>query len=124
MKTINADDIRIQELHFVFEGRKYNLRCTMNVVADVQAQNGGDLMSALNDVSPFQSVLVWLAAMMNNYAEVMGWEDFAPYTARALGNKLTPNQVPLTDIMGLVRSSLFVQSEAEADQQSEGNEKN
>lgn len=125
MKTINADDIRLQELPFTFEGREYKLRCTMNTVCDVQLQSGGDLISALSDVSPLQSVLVWLSAMMNNYAESQGWEDFTPYTARALGNKLSPRQVPVADIMDLVRTSLFVPNENGADHDpAEDHEKN
>ena len=123
MKTINADDIRLQELPFSFDGRDFKLRATMNAVLDVQNQYDGDLMASLDVNNPFQTSLTWLVAMMNSYAEAEGWADFTPYTTKSVGAKLLPKQIPVVEIMNLVRASLFVPAEA-ADQQSEGHEKN
>lgn len=109
MKTINADDIRLQEIPFSFEGKVYKLCCNMNVVADVQLQHNGDLMSTITGPSPFYNLLDWLAAMMNNAAEREGWPE--RITARELGNRISVRQVPVADLMDLIRISLYDQEE-------------
>lgn len=125
MKTISTDDIRLQELPFSFEGRDYKLRCTMNVVADVQNQCGGDLNSLLNgSTSMIEFTCIWLAAMMNNYAERAGWNDFTKYTARDIGNALTPAQSQMTAVAELVRSAMFIPKDNQSTAQSEDQEKN
>lgn len=93
-------DIRLEEIPFAFEGRTYLLRCNMNVLADVQEAFGGTISGALSGEKPTRSVMVFLAAMMNDYADDRGWPE--RYTARQLGRMLSPNMVPASDIMGLV----------------------
>lgn len=111
-------DIRLQELDFDFDGRKYKLRCNMNVLADVQEDFGGRLAPAVNGRASMKSTLSFLAAMLNDYAEDMGWPE--RYTRRELGKKLGWDgykQLPVADIQQLVVSAIFppeVQNEAEA----------
>ena len=124
MKPVNTDNIRLQEVPFSFEGRNYKLRCTMNVVADVQDQNGGDLLSSLTTKNFFRGILVWVSSMMNNYAEAEGWEDYTPYTARYLGNKISLKDLPIDQISEMLNSALFEQNVTVTDQKGEGNEKN
>ena len=116
-------DVRLDSLPFDFEGRHYILRCNMNVLADVQIAYNGDLTPALNDRGTLRSVLEFLAAMMNDYADEQGWFEpgtteqgfpCAPelakrFTARSLGRKLRRDQIPQKDIFLLVGRALVPQ---------------
>lgn len=97
-------DIRLEELPFEFDGKRFLLRCNMNVLADVQDAFGGNIAGALTGGSLFRSVLEFLAAMLNDYAEEQGWPE--RYTARALGRRFTQNALPAAEIMGLVTRSI------------------
>lgn len=131
-------DIRLNSLPFKYDGREYKLRCNMNVLADVQEAYGGDFSAALNGRGAMHSVLEFLAAMMNDYADEQGWFDeqvgptgfpAAPilakrFTARQLGRVLHQGQIPGAEIVRLVTASLSVKSEAqepEAEADAEGN---
>lgn len=96
--------IRLEELPFELGGKPYKLRCNMNVLADVQDAFGGDFGQALDPDNSFKSLTVFLAAMLNDYADEMGWEE--RFTARSLGRVLKKYQVPEADIMGLVVASM------------------
>lgn len=93
-------DLRLEELPFEFEGKTYLLRANMNVLADVQEVYGGTISDALTDGKPYQSVLEFLAAMMNDYADDMGWAE--RFTRKSLGRRLQMNQLPIREIFGLV----------------------
>lgn len=93
-------DLRLEELPFEFEGKTYLLRANMNVLADVQEVYGGTISDALTDGKPYQSVLEFLAAMMNDYADDMGWPE--RFTRKSLGRRLQMNQLPIREIFGLV----------------------
>lgn len=113
-------DLRLEELPFEYDGRRYLLRCNMNVLADVQIAYDGNLTPALNTRGTLRSVLEFLAAMMNDYADEQGWFDpgttaegypCAPelakrFTARSLGRKLRREQIPVAEIFGLVGRAL------------------
>lgn len=101
-------DIRLQELDFDFDGRKYKLRCNMNVLADVQEDFGGRLTPAVTGDAAIKSTLSFLAAMLNDYAEDMGWPE--RYTRRELGKKLGwegYKQLPKDAIQQLVVDAIF-----------------
>ena len=123
MKNNNADDIRLQELPFSFDGRDYKLRCTMNVMADIQARYDGDLIAAY-EAKSIEGWLAWITIMINNYAETQNWPDFKPYTEREVGGKLIPAQISVNKLRKLVADSMFIGEEDAADQQGEDNEKN
>ena len=106
--------IRLEELPFELGGKTYMLRCNMNVLADVQEEFGGDFGQALDPDNAFKSLSVFLAAMLNDYADEMGWEE--RFTARSLGRRLKKHQVPEADIMGLVVASMAApNAESESD---------
>lgn len=111
-------DLRLKELDFPFDGRDYKLRCNMNVLADVQEDFGGRLTPAVTGDAAIKSTLSFLAAMLNDYAEDMGWPE--RYTRRELGKKLGWDgykQLPVADIQQLVVSAIFppeAQNETEA----------
>lgn len=103
-------DIRQKELPFVFEGKTYKLRCNMNVLADVQEASGGRISTSLSGKSGLKSSLMYLAAMMTEYADVKGWasDDGMPltFTWRALGRVLRPEDIPQAEILSLVLNAL------------------
>lgn len=97
-------DIRLEEIPFEYDGKTYQLRCNMNVLADVQAAFGGTISGALSGENPTQSVLEFLAAMLNDYADEKGWPE--RFTAKQIGRKLPMYAVKTLDIMGLVARSI------------------
>lgn len=106
MKTINLNDM-MPEMQFSFEGREYTLRCNLCVYEAVSNQCGGDLMTLYDEQKPFDGVLTWLAAMLNDYAEEQNWPDFIPYTAKQLSKKFSPrDRGILGNVMNLVTESL------------------
>ena len=96
--------IRLEEVPFELDGKTYKLRCNMNVLADAQEFFDGDFSEAIGTRNTFKSVTVFLTAMLNDYAEEMGWEE--RFTPRQLGRRLQKNQVPAEKIMKLVARSM------------------
>ena len=107
-------DIRLEQMPFDINGKTYQLRCNMNVLADVQEQYDGDFVSALNGGTTMRSALVFLAAMLNDYADEKGWEE--RYTARTLGRLFKLSDLPIDKIMGLVVRSITPDSAETEDQ--------
>lgn len=103
-------DIRQKTLPFVFEGRTYKLRCNMNVLADVQEASGGNISTSLSGKAGLKSSLMYLAAMMTDYADEQNWtdDDGMPltFTWRALGRVLRPKDVSQAEILSLVLDAL------------------
>ncbi len=126
-------DIRLPEKKFHYKDRDYILRCNMNVIADVQEMCDGKLGPALDDHASLKGVLVWLAAMMNDYADEQGWEDYTPYTGKTLGREIDFKDVPRKEVLSIVREALFEQvgkedpekkAEKDPETQTEENSKN
>lgn len=92
-------DIRLESMPFKFGGKEYLLRCNFNVLADVQEYYNGDMIAALTG-NPMKSVLVFLAAMMNDYADEKGWEE--RFTAKGIGRTCSMTDIPMDKIMGMV----------------------
>ena len=97
-------DLRLEEIPFEFNGKTYQLRCNMNVLADVQDVYDGAIGKALAADKPTRSVLEFLAAMLNDYAEEQGWPE--RYTSRDVGRKFAPGALPVVEIMGLVTRAI------------------
>lgn len=97
-------DIRLEEVPFELNGKTYLLRCNMNVLADVQEACGGNIGDALRSGNTLKSVLLFAAAMLNDYADEQGWPE--RFTAKQLGRKLGRNMLDPSLIMGLVTRSL------------------
>lgn len=109
-------DIRLEEIPFDFDGKTFLLRCNMNVLADVQEVFGGNIVGALTGENPMQSVLEFVAAMLNDYAEEQGWPE--RYTSRSVGRKLSPRMLPTVEVMGMV-SRAMAPPKQDAGQESE-----
>ena len=106
-------DIRLEEMPFEFDWKQFKLRCNMNVLADVQEEFGGQISGALSGEKPTRSVLAFVAAMLNDYADEQGWEE--RYTAKDIGRKLAMNMLPTAEIMGLVARSITPPVEEETE---------
>lgn len=115
-------DLRLKEFPFEFEGRRYTLRCNMNVLADVQEAYAGDISPALSTRGTLRSSLEFLAAMLNDDADLQGLftsgELTERFTARKLGRKLKREQIPMVEIFSLVTAEL---SPDPAGEKTEGN---
>lgn len=113
-------DIRQKELPYVFEGRTYKLRCNMNVLADVQEASGGRISTSLSGKAGLKSCLMYLAAMMTDYADEQGWTDGdgmpLAFTWRALGRVLWAEDVPQAEILGLVLGALTPPKSGDVDE--------
>ena len=116
-------DLRQKELPFVFEGRTYKLRCNMNVLADVQEASGGRISASLSGKARFKNSLMYLAAMMTDYADEQGWTDEngmpLTFTWRALGRVLRPEEVPQAEILRLVLDALTPPKSGDAGENTE-----
>lgn len=83
---MTTKDIRPKQGDITLNGHLWwTVECNMTVLADVQEACGGDLTPALG--TSLKTVLIWLAAMVNDCNERHGKEQ--RYTARELGRKLS-----------------------------------
>lgn len=82
-------DMRLQTTKYSIAGKEYKLRCNMNVLAEVQEMNGGEIIRALNNSRSFRTALQVGAAMLNDYAEENGWPE--RFTEKSLG-RLIPTR--------------------------------
>lgn len=106
-------DIRLEQMPFEVNGKTYQLRCNMNVLAEVQEQFEGDFVNALDGKTTMKSALAFLAAMLNDYADEKGWEE--RFTPKSLGRMFKLNDLPVFDIMGLVVRSITPDTAPDAD---------
>lgn len=116
-------DIRIQTMPFDFDGKHFELRCNMNVFADVQEAYGGSILAALRNPSSLKASMTFLAAMLNDYAEDQGWPE--RYTARKLGRMIGGSsynvKILTTEIGSFVRKSVTMKKPTEDEEAREKN---
>lgn len=107
--------IRLEKKNFEFNGKTYVLTCNMNVLADLQEMNGGELPNIASEKDGIKVRMEYLAAMMNDYADEMGWPE--RYTGKTIGRKLkTVDPALMQDIQRLVIHALFVPKEEKEEQ--------
>lgn len=92
------EDVRLKTAHFEFQGRVYELRCNFNVLAEIEAE-AGSLRSFLR-LSTMKSVLIALAAMLNDYADDMGWEE--RISSKELGRVLATERRKIKQVSNMV----------------------
>jgi hypothetical protein len=117
--------VKMREIPFELDGKRYRLRCNMNVLADVQEEYDGDFMESLNGKKAMKGILVFLAAMLNDYADEMGWPE--RFTAKQLGRRLHQDEIPGVKIMALVTEAVLPrvkEKNQEAPEPDEGSEEN
>lgn len=66
--------IRLEEKPFEYNGKTYVLRCNMAVLDRLQDMYDGDFSKVMS-LPASQGMTVILYAMLNDYAEDMGWEE-------------------------------------------------
>jgi len=113
------EDIRLKTAAWRYADREFVLRCNMNVLADVQSIYG-DLSSAFEG-GMMRSVLDFLAAMMNDYAESQNWQ--VRYTGRELGRDLSWQEFQQVQelVMDLVTSAISSGDEEAPDEEASKN---
>lgn len=111
-------DARLKELPFEFRGKTYQLRCNMNVLADVQEAFGGNIGAALDEKKTLRSVTEFLAAMLNDYADEQHWPERV--TAKEIGRELPYTKIPTNEVIQLVTSAL-IGEKTDTEAENEGN---
>lgn len=106
-------DIRLEEVPFDFDGKRFLLRCNMNVLADVQDVYGGRISEALNGEKPTRSLMEFLTAMLNDYADEQGWPE--RYSAKDVGRQISMGMIRDLDIMGMVTRALIPPAVSDSD---------
>lgn len=116
-------DMRLKELAIWLDGRRYVLRCNMNVLAELQETCGG-LGSLLESKMGLRSFNRLVAAMVNEAADAADWSD--RYTDREIGRKLSWKdfQRYKDDVFALFIAAISDEGGEDAEQPAEGNEKN
>ena len=71
----NLRDVRLKTETIRYNGKDYVLCCNMNVLAELQEYYAGDFSNALRDPNSVRVCSRLLAAMMNDYADSMGWDE-------------------------------------------------
>ncbi len=103
-------DIRLKTEKYTVGEREYTLTCNMNVLAEVQEANGGDLLGALDGKRSMRTALLVGAAMLNDCAEEHGWSE--RYTEKTLGRAIPPQDaVKFTAIVHELLSSALTSGE-------------
>lgn len=99
-------DIRLKTIPLEFDGETYQLAVNMNVLADVQEENGGDMRAVFGKKRIFAGLLAFLSAAINEAADAKGLQK--RYTPRQVGRLLTPEQffALQTPMMELVAAAL------------------
>lgn len=101
--------LQLKTVPFEFDGKVFQLCCNMNVLATVQEQHGGNFLSALNSDATLSCVTEFLTAMLNDYADSMGWPE--RYTASQVGRALDPSPVSMMErnkmVLGLIYSAII-----------------
>lgn len=109
--------LRLEEKPVEFEGRTYVLRCNMAVLDALQEAHSGDF-GELMKLEPRAAAPEILAAMLNDYAEDMGWEE--RWTPRQIAKRVSYAHLVELDVIGLFTRGL-VPGSAEAQPGDAGN---
>lgn len=113
------EDIRMKTIQHEVQGRIYELRCNFNVLADIEAEAGS--MGAFLRMSTMKAVKIALAAMMNDYADSMGWEKRT--SSKELGRVLPTDPGSMQMVCNMVMELVLdaIRAPAAADGEGEKN---
>lgn len=116
-------DLRLKIKKYKIEGKEYELRCNMNVLAEVQEMNDGEILRALNHTRSFKTALQVGAAMLNDYAEEKGWPE--RFTEKGLGRLIPPKDTAYFSnlVIDLLYNSLQSNKESYEDERKDDIEK-
>ena len=83
-------DIRLPTAEYELNGKKYTLVANMNVLAEIQEANNGDLLDVFSGKHILRSGLMIGAAMLNEAAAIAGDSD--RFTPQSLGRMIKPSE--------------------------------
>jgi len=90
--------IRLEKKTVEFDGRVWEICCNMAVLDELQEAHGGDFSAVMN-LPSMQAAAAIFAAMLNDYAEDMGWE--IRYTPRQVAKLVPFSALQEMDIIGM-----------------------
>ena len=109
-------DIRLKRAAFEApNGKKYELACTFNTLADLE-ESFGTVYAALTSVSVYKTVRVALASMLNDYNEEH--KDPERFTPTQAGRLISPNAQQSTETCNMI-VSLIVEAVKPAETEEE-----
>ena len=111
--------IRLEEKPFELEGKNYILRCNMCVLDALQEAHE-DNFEAFMGQSVREASAELLAAMLNDYAEDMGWPE--RWTARDIKKRFSYGYLVQEDIFGMLTRALIPESAAANENTEPGND--
>ena len=97
--------LKMEEVPFEMNGKTYILRCNMAVLEEVQEAFDGDIIKAMENQNG--SVCVFLAAMLNDYADEQGWPE--RYSVKDVKRKVTMGMIMSADVIGLMNRSFLTE---------------
>lgn len=102
--------IRLEEKPFEIDGRVYKLRCNMAVLDRIEEAHDGNF-AAVMELPVREGMAELLAAMLNDYAEDMGWEQ--DWTARRVKKQVPYKALLEADVIGLFNRAIIPASQQE-----------
>ena len=111
-------DIRLKTVKYMLAGKEYTLTCNMNVLAELQEVNDGEILRALNNARSIRTALQAGAAMLNDCAEENGWTE--RFTEKSLGRLIPPRETAAFSRM--VSNLLYNALSADGDQDADAGE--
>lgn len=96
--------IRLEKKQLEFDGRVWELRCNMAVLEALQSSVGGDF-GAVMKLPVMQAPAEILAAMLNDYAEDMGWPE--RYTAKQIAKMVPFASMRELDVVGMLTRAII-----------------
>lgn len=102
--------LRLEEKPLELDGKVYTLRCNMCVLEDLQNAHDGNFSAVMN-LPVFEGAAEVLAAMLNDYAEDMGWEE--RWTPRAIKKRFSYAYLLDLDILGIFTRAVIPASPAQ-----------
>ena len=99
--------LRLEEKRLEVEGKTYVLRCNMAVLDALETAYGS--FEAVMDLPMTEGLPALLAAMLNDYAEDMGWEQ--SWNAKKIKKRFPYSGLLDLDIMGLFTRAVVPESQ-------------
>lgn len=90
--------MKLKTERFEWQGKVYELRCNFNVLADIESEAGS--IGAFLKMGTMKGVLIALAAMLNDYADSMGWEERT--SSKELGRELSTSPGTIKQLSNMV----------------------
>ena len=100
--------LRLEEKPIEIDGRVYKLRCNMAVLDRIEEAHG--TFEAVMQLPMRDGMTEILAAMLNDYAEDMGWEQ--DWTAKRVKKRLSFRELLDLDLLGIFNRAIIPASAA------------